>query len=340
MNRAKPLTADLGSLRRRLLGWYERVRRDLPWRRDRDPYRIWISEIMLQQTRVAAAVAYYGRFLERFPDVAALAAAGEQEVLAAWSGLGYYSRARNLLRAARTIAAGGSFPADYEALRHLPGVGDYTAAAIASIAFGRPHAAVDGNALRVLARLTAERGDVSSSPVRQRLRLLAERLLDRDRPGDFNQALMELGATICLPGRPRCEVCPLTRCCEARRRGLESELPVRKPAGAPHRIEKTLLVIARHGSILLRRRPPEKRRLGGFWELPELGEIPGARLASPRGTFRHSITNHSYRLTVVPASARRIPQGFQWIAQDQLERLPLTTASRKALALYFARETR
>jgi A/G-specific adenine glycosylase len=332
-------TAWRRAVRRRLLDWYGRARRDLPWRRDRDPYRIWVSEIMLQQTRAAAAAPYYVRFLERFPDVASLAAAAEPEVLAAWSGLGYYSRARNLHRAARALAAAGDFPRDVAALRRLPGVGDYTAAAIASIAFGLPHAAIDGNVLRVLSRLVAERGNIGAAGIRRRLSLAAEKLLDREHPGEFNQALMELGATVCLPRRPRCEVCPLTRYCEARRRGIEDELPVKEPRGASRRIDKTLLVIFRNGRLLLRRRPDGDRRLGGFWELPELEQVPGVRLAGARGVVQHSITNHHYRLKVVAAAAARAPRGFRWVSQAQLERLPLTTASRKALRLYFAGES-
>lgn len=327
---------ELAGFRRRLLRWYKGARRALPWRRDHDPYRVWISEVMLQQTRVATAVSRYEQFLARFPGVSALAAASEQQVLAAWSGLGYYSRARNLHRAARAIVRAGDFPRDYDALRRLPGIGDYTAAAVASIAFGLPHAAVDGNVLRVLARLTAETGEIATNGVRRRLRALAERLLDPAHPGEFNQALMELGATVCLPRRPRCKGCPLIGYCKARRLGVESDLPVRERRRAAERIEKTLLVIVRRGRILLRQRPEEERRLAGFWELPELGQVPGARLAGPCGTFRHSITNHSYRMNVVAASVGRAPRGFEWVPAAELERLPLTTAGRKALRLYFA----
>lgn len=332
-------TAWRRAVRRRLLDWYERARRELPWRGHRDPYRIWVSEIMLQQTRAAAAAPYFERFLARFPDVASLAAAAEPEVLAAWSGLGYYWRARNLHRAARAIAAAGEFPRDYAALRRLPGVGDYTAAAIASIAFGLPHAAVDGNVLRVFSRLMAERGDLGAPRTRRRLNLAAEKLLDREHPGEFNQALMELGATVCLPRRPRCEACPLMRYCEARRRGIEGELPVKEPRSSPERIEKTLLVIFRGDRLLLRRRPDGDRRLAGFWELPELEQVPRARLAGACGVVRHSITNHSYRLKVVAAATGRAPRGFRWVSKAQLERLPLTTATRKALRLYFAGES-
>lgn len=327
---------ELATFRRRLLGWYRRARRPLPWRRDRDPYRVWISEVMLQQTRVAAAVSRYEQFLARFPDVAALAAASEQEVLATWSGLGYYSRVRNLHRAARAIMQAGNFPRDYDALRRLPGIGDYTAAAVASIAFSLPHAAVDGNVLRVLARLMAETGDIATNGVRRRLRALAEHLLDPAHPGEFNQALMELGATVCLPRRPRCESCPLIYSCEARRLGVESDLPVRKRRHATERIDKTLLVIVRRGRILLRQRPEDDRRLAGFWDLPELDQVPGARLAGLRGSFRHSITNQSYNFSVAAASVGRAPKGFQWVPRNKLADLAITTAGRKALRLYFA----
>lgn len=323
--------ARRASLRRRLLAWYERARRELPWRATRDPYRIWVAEIMLQQTRVAAVLPYYERFLERFPDVASLAGATEDEVLAAWAGLGYYSRARNMYRAARRIAADGTFPSDYASIKALPGVGAYTAAAIASIAFGQPYAVVDGNVLRVLARLTAEPGDIAAGPARRRLEMLAQRLLDRRRPGDFNQALMELGATVCLPRRPACGACPLERLCQARRRGLETELPRKRRSGAPKRIAKTLLLIERQGRILLRKR--SSGRLAGFWELPEAGEIPGVRPIGALGEFRHAVTNHDYRLTVVEARLAEAPDGFRWVPNARLSALPLATTARKALAL-------
>jgi len=303
----------------------------LPWRDATDPYRIWVAEIMLQQTRVAAVLPYYERFLARFPDVAALAAAREEEVLAAWAGLGYYARARNLHQAARRIAATGVFPSDYESIRALPGVGPYTAAAIASIAFGLPYAVVDGNVLRVLARLSAEQTDVTTATTRRRLERIAQSLLDPERPGEFNQALMELGATVCLPKRPACGACPLEHCCEARCRGLETLLPRRRRADPPQRISKTLLLIERGGKILLRRR--EAGRLAGFWELPEAGEVPGATLLAERGAIRHAITNHDFRLTVVEARLRRAPAGCQWISKARLDTLPLATTARKALSL-------
>jgi A/G-specific adenine glycosylase len=314
------------------LRWYKRERRELPWRKTKDPYPIWISEIMLQQTRVAAAIPYYERFLERFPNVEALAAAAEEEVLAQWSGLGYYSRARNLLRAARLIVQSGGFPRDYDSIRTLPGVGDYTAAAIASIAFGLPRAALDGNVIRVLARLLDERGDIGSAKTRKRLAQAAERLLDRKRPGEFNQALMELGATICLPREPQCPRCPFAAMCQARRSGVERQLPVKRRAVQWVRVAKTLLVIRKGDRILLRQRDAASSQMAGFWELPEAELLPRAVLGERLATVAHTITNHRYRLSIVSATLRRVPRGFSWIEKEELSRIPLSTASRKALA--------
>jgi A/G-specific adenine glycosylase len=210
-----------------LLDWYRRGHRELPWRASSDPYRIWVSEIMLQQTRAQAVIPYYERFLARFPTVEALAAAREDEVLALWAGLGYYSRARNLRKAAQAAVAAGGFPRDYEAIRSLPGVGDYTAAAIASIAFGLPHAVLDGNVLRVVARVENDAADIASSRTKERFRAVAQSWLDPREAGHFNQALMELGATVCLPKNPLCLVCPLRDCCRARQEGTAAQLPVK-----------------------------------------------------------------------------------------------------------------
>src|SRR5580658_3387328 len=244
-------TPNLAGIRRRLLAWYGKHKRDLPWRRTEDPYRIWISEIMLQQTRVAAVLPYYGRFLARFPGVQALAEAGEQDLLAAWAGLGYYSRARNLQKAAKNIVERGEFPRDHSSLRELPGVGDYTAAAVSSIAFGLPHAVLDGNVARVLSRLAPELGDIKSDAVRKRLRAFAGVLLDRKQPGEFNQALMELGATVCVPKQPLCGDCPVRLHCQARQQGLETQLPLNGARPSASRREKHLLVIEKAGKVLL-----------------------------------------------------------------------------------------
>jgi len=323
---------DVKRFRRALLDWYEEHRRDLPWRRTRDPYRIWLSEVMLQQTRVAAVIPYYKRFLERFSAVDALADAHEQEVLAAWSGLGYYSRARNLHRAAKQIRGAGGFPSEYQAIRELPGVGDYTAAAIASIAFDLPHPVLDGNVLRVLSRVGAEQGDIRSPRTRNRLAEEAGRLLDENRPGDFNQALMELGATVCVPKQPQCLLCPVTRHCEARQQGLQHELPIQSKRGTTARVAIELLIIERRGNLLLRQRPPESKRLAGFWELPEAAQIPTARIAGKIGAFRHTIVNTSYDISVLGAKLSQLPAGFTWIDSQSLSTMPLSTTAKKALA--------
>jgi len=320
------------AIRRLLLAWYRENQRDLPWRRTRDPYRIWISEIMLQQTRVAAAIAYYQRFLDRFPGIQELAAAPEQDLLTAWAGLGYYARARNLQKAAKKIAELGAFPRDYESIRALPGVGDYTAAAIASIAFGLPHAALDGNAIRVLSRLTAERGNVASSVVGKRLRAVADRLIDPTQPGQFNQAWMELGAIVCLPREPRCSICPLKSQCAAHRLGCQRELPVKGVRASPMEIEKQILVIRRAASILLWQRATESRRLAGFWELPEPAQLPQAKIGARIAVFRHTIVNTNYSFHVHHASARSIPKRFFWLPVQRLHEFPLSTAAKKALA--------
>ena len=326
-------------MKRRVSGllarWYAQGHRDLPWRRTADPYSIWVSEIMLQQTRAAAVVPYYDRFLDRFPTVEALASASEPEVLALWSGLGYYSRARNLLRAARQIA-GGAFPRQYDELRQLAGVGDYTAAAVASIAFGSPRAVLDGNVLRVVARMENDAGDVRSAKTRERFRAVAESWLDRRQPGAFNQALMELGATVCLPRRPLCIECPLRAQCQALQQGTVDQLPVKLGAVRPERIEAVLLLVRRGRRILLRQRPATERRMPGFWDLPAPENLPGARTGAAAGKFRHTITHHHYTFTVKTAHApKRLPAGsrFRWLEPSQAGGIPLSTTARKALRL-------
>jgi A/G-specific adenine glycosylase len=308
---------DAVSIRKKLARWYERSRRDLPWRRTSDPYAIWISEIMLQQTRVAAVIPYYEKFLKRFPDAASLACAPEDEVLTLWSGLGYYSRARNLRKAAREIASRGDFPPDYESIRELPGVGDYTAAAIASIAFGLPHAVVDGNVKRVIARLmnngAASPGDI------------ARKLLDVHNPARSNQALMELGALVCLPRVPLCQECPIARHCAAHRAGTQLDVPVKRLKPATVRLERTLLVIRKRGRILL----APGTRVRGFWDLPEPFE--GARLVREAGEFSHSILNRRYKFVVWEATTPRAPKGMRWMDDTRLNEIPLSTAAKKAL---------
>jgi len=271
---------------------------------------------MLQQTRVAAVIPYYEKFLRAFPDAAALASAPEDRVLAMWSGLGYYSRARNLQRAARQIVAAGAFPRDYESIRELAGIGDYTAAAISSIAFGLPHAAIDGNVRRVVARL-ANREDVMEEP---------HRLLDRANPGRWNQAVMELGATVCLPHDPKCGACPLAADCAARRLGTQREVPRKRSKPVPVRLSRTLLLIRRSGKILL----APGARVKGFWDLPE--KIPAARLGPACGEFRHTILHRHYRFTVKRAEIGVVPENMRWFRAAELETIPLSTTARKALA--------
>jgi len=318
---------------RLLLAWYSRGHRDLPWRNTRDPYRIWISEIMLQQTRAQAVIPYYLRFLERFPTVEALAAAEEDTVLALWSGLGYYSRARNLRLAARLIVASGPFPGTYEAIRELPGIGDYTAAAIASIAFDLPHAVLDGNVLRVVARVANDAADIASNRTRERFRAIAQEWLVPAEPGHFNQALMELGATVCLPRKPLCLVCPLALECIARQEGTAAQLPVKLRKTEPVRLDGTLLILLRAGRILLRRRSDDGR-MAGFWDLPSPEDLPQARLGERYGEIRHSVTHHRYTLQVRAATASKVAgETLQWYAPEHLREIPLSTTARKALAL-------
>ncbi len=327
---APALPASL--IRRLLLAWYRKNQRPLPWRQTRDPYRIWISEIMLQQTRAAAAIGYYERFLLRFPTVEELASACEQELLSAWAGLGYYARVRNLQKAANKIVDLGAFPSRHDSIRDLAGVGDYTAAAIASIAFGLPHAALDGNVIRVLSRLVAERGNVASAAVRQRLHATAELLLDPTHPGDFNQACMELGATICLPKAPQCTICPLKNQCTAYRLGCQRELPLKAARANPVEVEKRLLLIRNGSQILVWQRKADSRRLAGFWELPEAEDLPTARIGPRIGDFRHTIVNTKFYFYVHRACLRRFPKKFQWVPTDRLHEIPLSTTARKALA--------
>lgn len=315
-----------------LLDWYGRGHRNLPWRNTADPYRIWVSEIMLQQTRAPAVLPYYHRFLARFPNVATLAAAEEDDVLAAWSGLGYYSRARNLRRAAQQVAAGG-FPRDYDGLRALPGIGDYTAAAVASIAFGQAVAVVDGNVLRVVARVENDAADIARPRTRERFRAVAQGWLDARRPAAFNQALMELGATVCLPRNPLCARCPIAALCLAREAGTAAQLPVKLRGNAPIRIDGVLLVVRHGGRVLLRRREAALRRMAGFWDLPTPEDLPRARAGKQLGEFRHTITHYHYAFMVQAARARAPGAAFRWFAPAQFTGIPLSTTARKGLKL-------
>jgi A/G-specific adenine glycosylase len=322
-------TDELAGFRRELLGWFDACRRDLPWRQTRDPYAIWVSEIMLQQTRVAAVFPVYKRFMSRFPDFWELARAPEADVLRLWAGLGYYSRARNLKAAAVEMCKTGAFPATHEEIGALPGVGSYTAAAVASIAFGLPHAAVDGNVLRVLSRWSADGSDIGSPAGRRRFSELANNLLSRERPGAFNEALMELGATICLPRKPQCLLCPVASGCRARQLGRQSEFPVKLRRIKNIEEERKVFWIEDRERVLVWERPASSRLMAGFWELPERSQLadvePGERL----GMFRHGITVHNYRFEVFAAKAPADLGICQWVATAELGRLLASTILRK-----------
>ena len=255
-----------------LLPWYQEHRRDLPWRQEVSPYRTWVSEIMLQQTRVAAVIPYFQRFMVAFPTVEALASCDTEQLLKLWEGLGYYSRARNLQRAAAAIVQAGAFPQTYRELTALPGIGDYTAGAILSIAFHQPVPAVDGNVLRVASRLTGSRDNILDAAVRRRWRGIMESIMPADAPGAFNQALMDLGAMVCLPGgEPVCDACPAAAFCQARALGLQRQLPVR--TGKPEKkVEHhTVFLLLQEGQAALRQRP-DTGLLAGLWEYPH---VPG-----------------------------------------------------------------
>lgn len=310
--------SGLRDFRRRLLRWYDQNKRDLPWRKTRDPYRIWISETMLQQTRVAAVLDYYQRFLERFPNVRMLAAAGVDDVLTAWSGLGYYRRARAMHESAKKIVEehGGDFPRTSKALQTLPGIGRYTAAAIASIAFNEPVAVVDGNVERVLQRLAG--GSLAKKDAWEQASLF----LSCRRPGDFNQALMELGATVCLPRSPKCLVCPVSTLCRTR-----GELPAATPV--VRRKREILYALNLRGSaILLVQRPQDASLMPEMWELPEWTSPNGSHQTVL--TLRHSITVTDYTVRVL-GDAAPLVKNSRWIERSKLPELPLTGLARKIL---------
>jgi A/G-specific adenine glycosylase len=305
--------------RQRLLAWYDGNARDLPWRQNSDPYRVWLSEIMLQQTRVGAVLGHYRRFLQRFPTVQKLAAARQESVLAAWSGLGYYRRARMLHAAAKTVVKKhrGTFPHTIAGLRDLPGIGRYTAAAVASIAFNVPAAVVDGNVERVLGRV------LGTGLAERELWQAAEDLLSRTRPGDFNQAIMELGATVCLPREPSCSLCPVFDLCATRGK-------LDRPARTiPQRQKKVCYALdRREGSIFLVQRPKHSSLMPGMWELPE---IPANGRAGRTGIIlRHSITVTDYTVHVSQGPALSGTAG-RWVRKERVARLPLTGLARKIL---------
>lgn len=332
-------------LQQALLAYFDREQRDLPWRENRDPYRIWISEVMLQQTQVVTVLPYYRAFLESFPSVAELAAAGEDEVLAAWSGLGYYRRARQLHAAARQVAAAGAFPADAAGWQSLPGIGPYTAAAIASQAAGEVVPVLDGNVERVLSRRLALAEDPKKKETRARLLEAAAELLDPRRPGDANQALMELGATICRPRQPLCLFCPLAEGC--RGKTAPEKYPASRPPRAGEKVALAMAVVEQAGRTLFFRRPPDAPYLADMWELPtaaagspaeigaELGRTYGGRfdLGEARGRFRHAITFRRLTVEVYPATwqADGARREQRWADAGERTGLGLSSMYAKAL---------
>jgi A/G-specific adenine glycosylase len=345
-------------LARALLAWYDRGARDLPWRREPSPYATLVSEFMLQQTGVATVEPFFRRFLARFPTLAALAAATDDEVTALWSGLGYYARARNLRRAAAAVVAdhGGRMPRTEGELRALPGVGPYTAAAVAAIAFGERAFALDGNGLRVLARLTDEREPVDRPATRARLHARGLAEVPEDRAGDFNQAVMELGATVCRPRAPDCAACPLAAGCRARAQGTAGELP-RKTAKPARPVVRVVCACVTDGArVLLLRR--SAGLLGGTWALPEAAaptETPGRAVArrlaegagvtagrvSERGSVRHVFTHRDVTAEVFRVEARvgrragapKSAKSARWVPLDGLGALGVSTFTRKTVAV-------
>jgi A/G-specific adenine glycosylase len=336
-----------------LLAWYRRHRRDLPWRRTRDPYAVWVSEVMLQQTQVATVLPYFERWMQRFPSVCALAAASDHDVLREWEGLGYYSRARRLLAGARAVmeSHAGRLPDDVDQLRALPGIGPYSAGAIASIGFGRREPVVDGNVVRVLCRLFGLRGDPARAPLKGELWRIARALVPEDAAGDHNQALMELGATLCAPRSPSCDACPVASECAARARGWAAELPELAKRAKPELVHAVAGVVAERGRVLLVKLPEAAPRWAGLWQFPTLEVAAGdgvesalrralreqAGLAIEAGALltvvRHTVTR--FRITLDAFSCRKLGNpapahlAVVWKRPGELADLPMASPQRR-----------
>jgi A/G-specific adenine glycosylase len=318
-----PIPPDQVMFRRLLLGWYGESQRKLPWRGTTDPYHILVSEIMLQQTRVAVVEERYRKFIAQFPSAERLARAKEATVLAAWSGLGYYRRARALHGAAKVIVQRGSFPRTEPELMELPGVGRYTSAAVASIAFGEPVAVVDGNVKRVIDRIVNRKAALAAPIAEEQYWEIASQLLDRQSPGDFNQAMMELGALVCLPAQPLCHACPVADLCGARGPTEKAERPARRKAELHYALAR------KNGSLLLRQRNKQSSLMPGMWELPEIEEA-SKRSKVPLLKLRHAITTTDYTV-FVHAGNNRKRQTDKWVPLRSAYRLPLTGLTRKII---------
>lgn len=333
-----------------LLAWYDRHARVLPWRGIHDPYRTWVSETMLQQTRVETVLSYYDRFLARFPTVEALAQAPEEDVLKLWEGLGYYRRARNLQKGAQQVMDefGGEIPADAAQLLKIHGIGEYTAGAIASIAFDRPVPAVDGNVIRVASRLMGIRENVGVPSVKRRIAAEAAALVPQERPGDFNQAMMDLGATVCTPGTPACEKCPLSARCDAYAEGDAEDIPQLPRRNPPKEIEYDLCLIYARNRVLMRQRT--EVMLGGLWVYPmadgwhTLKQLPaavkrrtGVRVsdAAYLGEAKHVFTHQVWKMKIyaMQAEATEAPAGWRFVTLEEMNALAIPTAVKKAAEL-------
>ena len=347
-------SAATRAIGRALLAWYGEHKRDLPWRKSLDPYAVWVSEMMLQQTQVATVIPYFERWMQRFPDVAALARAEEGDVLHAWQGLGYYSRARNLRRAAGAMVErhAGRVPEQIAELRALPGIGPYSAGAIASIAYGHAEPLVDGNVVRVLARLFARRGDPNKAPLKTDLWDIARALVPKEAPGDFNQALMELGATVCTPRGARCDRCPLAAQCAARAQGLVDILPELPAREKPTQVHMVAGVVSRAGRVLVTKLPADAPRWAGMWLFPNTEvasrETPEAAVqraivssvglrGKPTGivcVVRHTVTRFRITLDAYRASCSsgapeaRSVADFAWKKPSELPALAMPKAHR------------
>lgn len=340
-------------LSKQLIPWFEKTKRKLPWRENRDRYRVWVSEVMLQQTRVETVLAYFQRFLNRFPDVAALAAADQQDVLKLWEGLGYYGRARNLHKAARVVMTeyDGVIPSDPETFRTLPGVGDYICAAVMSIAEGEPLPVVDGNVLRVTARVFGLTDDIARPATRKTVTAILTGHIPEDRPGDFNEAMMELGATVCTPKKPACNICPLSSICVALNENRVHELPVKSRAKATPEHRIVVAVIVDEQDRMLVQQRPQDGLLGGLWEFPGGKVEDGERLKAALqreckeelgvtvtvgpeiGTIRHAYTHFrilmtAYRCEIESGTVTTVLP-TRWITVNQIDELPFPKANHK-----------
>ncbi len=344
---AKPITSTPAVFQQTLLKWYDQNKRDLPWRGIQNPYATFVSEMMLQQTQVKTVIPFYGRFLKELPNWKALAKAKPEKVLKLWEGLGYYRRARNLQAAAQMIVRdfGGNLPDTLEEIVKLPGVGPYSAGAILSIAYQKPHPLVDGNVIRVFSRIFLLRGNLKAGEGHKRVWEIAKKLIPAKRPGDFNQALMELGATVCFSDNPQCLLCPMRSQCQASEKGLQNELPEMPKAQETVEVSMAALLIGNKGKILVKKRSHEERWLKGMWEFPsaegssfmealkKLEKNTGAKAVLREiQSVRHQITHHKIHLKLFPASfsgKKKLTGEHLWASSKELRKLPFASAQNK-----------